>query len=56
MLNKLYEELPEYYSTMSNDGYSPQQILMSMHKSMYESFQGADDTMEVVITTKEKIK
>ena len=56
MLNKLYEELPEYYPTMHNDGYSPQQILMSMRKSMYERTQESDDTMEVVITTKETTK
>ena len=56
MINKLYNDLPEYYDTMYLDGYSPQEIYNSFHETMYKNLQESDDTMEVIITTKEKVK
>ena len=29
-------QIPDYYSTMYMDGYSPEQILMAKRKSIYE--------------------
>lgn len=56
MLNQLYEDLPEYYPTMYLDGFTPEQILMAQRKSMLKESQDSEDEIEIIITTKEKIK
>ena len=56
MLDKLYENLPEYYPTMYLDKYTPEQILIARRKSMLKNLQESEDTTEIVITTKEKTK
>lgn len=56
MLDKLYENLPEYYPSMYLDGFTPEQILMAKRKSMLKNRQESEDTTEIVITTEEKTK
>ena len=41
---------------MHLDGLTPEQILMAQRKSMLKESQDSEDEIEIIITTKEKIK
>lgn len=56
MLNRLYEDIPEYYPSMHLDGYTPEQILMAQRKSMIEGHRESEKTTEIVISAKENTK
>lgn len=57
MLKAKYEKLPKYYPEMYLDGYTPEEILNSLHKTMIEGYRNSDEGIaEIIITTKEKIK
>lgn len=56
MLEKLYEDLPEYYPTMYRDGFTPEQILMAQRKKMTNEYLDNEVIDEVNITSEVKIK
>lgn len=56
MLERLYENLPEYYPTMYRDGFTPEQILMAQHKKMKNEVAEREITNEVNITSEVKVK
>ena len=57
MLSNYYEnDVPEYYSTMWIDGYSPEQILMAQRKSMYEDYYGQNVYSQMMSSQIDAIK
>lgn len=38
LLDNLYKNLPEYYSSMCLDGYTPEQILFAFKRKMAQDF------------------
>ena len=56
LLEKLYEDLPEYYPTMYRDGFTPEQILMAQRKKMTNEYLDNEVIDEVNITSEVKIK
>ena len=57
MLSEKYNDIPYYDNFMHLKGYKPYEILNSIHKTLIEEYEennGEDDTVNVVITTKEK--
>lgn len=49
-------KIPEYYPTMYLDGYTPQQILIAVHKSMLNEYQDSQQVDEIKITSEVKVK
>lgn len=49
-------KIPEYYPTMYLDGYTPQQILIAVHKSMLNEYQDSQQVNEIKITSEVKVK
>lgn len=49
-------KIPEYYPTMYLDGYTPQQILIAVHKSMLNEYQDIQQVDEIKITSEVKVK
>ena len=45
------KQVPDYYSSMYLDGYTPYQIYTAHRKQMIQNLTGQDDTTEIVITT-----
>ena len=56
MLERLYEDLPEYYPTMYRDGFTPEQILMAQRKKMMNEVAEKEIIDEVNITSEVKVK
>lgn len=56
MLNKIYEDLPEYYPTMYLDGYTPEQIMMAQRKKILKAYAEKESVDEVNITSEVKLK
>lgn len=48
----------QYYPTMYQDGYTPEQILMTVHRDMYERFldRQEDADPEIVVTSEVTVK
>ena len=38
LINEYYKNLPEYYDTMYMDGYTPEQIMETHHRSMMKKY------------------
>lgn len=58
-LSNYYNQIPEYHPTMYLNGYTPQQILNSHHKMMYENCLDRKEEQEMPvfqITSVVKIK
>lgn len=50
-------QIPDYYPTMYMDGYSPQQILHSLHRKMYNDYLERKKEVEIpVLTIKSEVK
>jgi hypothetical protein len=49
-------KIPEYYPTMYLDGYTPQEILIAVHKSMHNEYQDSQQVDEIKITSEVKVK
>ena len=56
MIDYIYRQLPEYYSTMYLDGYSPQEIMTAFHNTMYAQIEERTSIPEVVIKSEVKVK
>lgn len=41
------KQIPDYYSTMYMDGYTPQQILYAAHRKMYQAQLERQEDVEV---------
>ena len=49
-------KIPAYYPTMYQDGYTPQQILIAVHKRMLNEYQDSQQVNEIKITSEVKVK
>lgn len=49
-------KIPEYYPTMYQDGYTPQQILFAPHKHLYNRYQESQPVNELKVTSEVKLK
>lgn len=49
-------KIPDYYNTMYLDGYSPKQILHSLHRKMIQQHEERNDVGEFKIISEVKIK
>lgn len=57
LIDHYYRQLPDYYPSMSQDGYTPEEILTALRRSMNaEAEAQADDIPEVHITSEVKTK
>lgn len=39
LIDEYFKNLPDYYDTMYLDGYTPEQIMEAMHRSMRKKYQ-----------------
>ncbi len=52
VLSEYYDrQIPDYYPTMYLDGYSPQQILHSLHRKMYNEYLERKEEAEIPVFT-----
>ena len=49
MLDYQDRQVPEYYPTMYQDGFTPTQILAAAHKKMIADREAEDDKTEIVV-------
>ena len=54
-MNNKYMELPDYYPTMHLDGYTPEEIFNSHHKTMLKNLK-SDSSDNIKIESEIKIK
>lgn len=49
-------KVPEYYPTMYQDGYTPQQILFAAHKHLYNRYLESQKVDEIKVTSEVKVE
>lgn len=55
LLDYYRDNLPEYYTTMYLDGYTPQQIIMSASNTLYKEYLERKDNQPYEVVIKQEV-